>query len=149
MDDDRPKGFSIKDHRSFSVDGEPDQTGDDDSAGKAAEGVSSAAAEEPGIASAGGMLEEDLDDRLPHIDFSTFVLSLGTSAMYHLGAIPDPDTNTPSPNLPLAKQTIDIIAMLKVKTEGNLDKREKKLVSDLLYDLRIRYVQSSQSAGTK
>ena len=77
-------------------------------------------------------------------EFGTFVLSLATNAMLHLGALPDPDTNEAKVNLPLACQTIDILAMLQAKTKGNLDRPEEQLLERLLYDLRLRYVQSSK-----
>lgn len=73
--------------------------------------------------------------------FETFALSLASSAMLHLGAMPDPETNEPRQNLPLAKQTIDILSMLEEKTRGNLTPHEDKLLGTLLYDLRLRYVQ--------
>ncbi|MFH0901665.1 MAG: DUF1844 domain-containing protein [Pseudomonadota bacterium] len=79
---------------------------------------------------------------LPDIDFATFILSLGSSALVHLGQIPDPVSGTVVVSLPLAKQTIDIIGMLHEKTKGNLDEAEDKLVTSMLYDLRIKYVDA-------
>jgi hypothetical protein len=81
---------------------------------------------------------------LPEIDFATFILSLTTSALYHLGEMPRPDTQKPEQNLPLAKQSIDIIAMLREKTRGNLTDDEAQLIENLLYDLRIKYVQATK-----
>jgi len=78
------------------------------------------------------------------IDFRTFVLSLTSSAMYHLGAIPDPDTGDPQVNLPLAQQTIEIIAMLQEKTRGNLNDEEQKTIDALLAELRVRFVEASK-----
>ncbi len=78
------------------------------------------------------------------IDFYTFVLSLGSSAFVHLGDAPHPDTGAPAPpNLPLAHQTIDILAMLAEKTRGNLTPEESKFLENLLTDLRLRYVTRS------
>ncbi len=78
------------------------------------------------------------------IDFYTFVLSLGSSAFVHLGDTPHPETGeTVKPNLPLAKQTIDILAMLAEKTKGNLTPEEDRFLENLLTDLRFRYVQRS------
>ena len=56
----------------------------------------------------------------PSVDFSTFVLSLASSAMLHLGKVPDPAGQAVAPNLLLAKQSIDMLDMIKSKTEGNL-----------------------------
>lgn len=79
---------------------------------------------------------------LPEINFSTFILSLSTSALMHLGEFPNPETNHIEKNLPLAKQTIDLIDMLKGKTGGNLDKDEDQLITNMLYDLKLKYVNA-------
>ena len=78
------------------------------------------------------------------IDFATFVLSLSTSAMVHLGAVPDPERQKPERNLPLAKQTIDILGLLKEKTRGNLTPEEARLLDELLFDLRMRYLDAGK-----
>ncbi len=76
------------------------------------------------------------------IDFYTFVLSLGSSAFIHLGEAPHPETGAPmAPDLLLAQQTIDILAMLREKTKGNLTPEEDKFMENLLTDLRLRFVQ--------
>jgi len=80
---------------------------------------------------------------LPEIDFSHFIFSLSTSALIQLGEVQDPFTQKTEKNLPLAKQTIDLIAMLKDKTKGNLTPEEEKIIESLLYDLRMRYVKAS------
>ncbi|MBC7172176.1 MAG: DUF1844 domain-containing protein [Polyangiaceae bacterium] len=80
----------------------------------------------------------------PEIDFGTFVLSLGTSALMHLGLGEDGEGNTLPPNLPLAKQTIDCLAMLEEKTKGNLSGEEERILTQLLYDLRLQYVSASK-----
>ncbi|HET8541670.1 MAG TPA: DUF1844 domain-containing protein [Anaeromyxobacter sp.] len=82
------------------------------------------------------------------IDFYTFVLSLASSAFVHLGDAPHPETGEPAkPNFPLAHQTIDILAMLREKTKGNLTPEEEKFMENLLTDLRLRYVQRSTGKG--
>jgi hypothetical protein len=78
---------------------------------------------------------------LPEINFSSFIFSLSTSAMYHFGDFPDPVTKEGNRNLPAAKQTIDILSILKTKTEGNLDENEKQLLDGMLYELRMRFVK--------
>ena len=86
--------------------------------------------------------EKDPGDDLPRIDFSTFILSLGTSALFHMGIMSDPSSGESSePNLPLASQTIDTLVMLEEKTRGNLDEKEGKLIESLLYEVRMRYVE--------
>ena len=77
----------------------------------------------------------------PPIDFSTFVLSLGTSALFHLGLVEDPTTGQLAEKNPvLARQTIDTLSMLQEKTRGNLDSEEAQLIESLLYELRMRFV---------
>lgn len=82
---------------------------------------------------------------LPAIDFATFVLSLSHSALLHLGDAPDPVSGTVSVNLPMARQTIDLLALLEKKTRGNLSGEEERLLEQVLYDLRMRYVEVSKS----
>jgi len=80
---------------------------------------------------------------LPEINFVNFIFSLSTSALIQLGEIQDPITQQIAKNLPLAKQTIDLIGMLKEKTKGNLTSDEEKLLDGLLYDLRMRYIKTA------
>jgi len=77
---------------------------------------------------------------LPDIDFSTFIFSLSSSAILHLGLMENPYTKTIDKNFPLAKQTIDIISILKDKTKGNLSDEEANLITHLLTELRFKYV---------
>jgi hypothetical protein len=84
------------------------------------------------------------DARLPAVDFHTFVLSLGSSALLHLGELEHPEGGAAEKDLPLAKHTIDILSMLEEKTKGNLTSAEEKLMQSLLYDLRLRYVNASK-----
>jgi hypothetical protein len=79
------------------------------------------------------------------LNFSTFILSLTTSALVCLGELPDPISKEKTLNLPLAQQTISIIEILKEKTVGNLTEDEENLIGTVLYDLRMKYVQSSCS----
>lgn len=95
------------------------------------------------------MGEKPKDNRCePHVelDFSTFVVSLGTSALVNLGMAPNPETGQPSPvDLPMAKQNIDILEILHRKTKGNLTEEEKKILDTLLYDLRMAFVRKCQN----
>jgi hypothetical protein len=77
----------------------------------------------------------------PPIDFMTFVTSLSASAAFHLGLMPDPDTNVTNLNIPLARQTIDILQMLREKTLGNLNPDEQHQFDVILYDLKMRFIQ--------
>jgi hypothetical protein len=79
------------------------------------------------------------------LNFSTFILSLTTSALVCLGELPDPISKEKTLNLPLAQQTISIIEILNEKTAGNLTEDEENLIGTVLYDLRMKYIQSSCS----
>ena len=81
------------------------------------------------------------------LDFSTFLLSLGTSALVQLGEAPDPTTGLPhQTDLAGARQTIDLLGLLESKTRGNLTESEDNLLRNLLRDLRVHYVAKSESA---
>lgn len=84
------------------------------------------------------------DIPLREINFATFILSLSSSAMLHFGDIEDPVSGKKERNLQGAKQTIDMIDMLKEKTKGNLTKEEEMLIENVLYELKIRYVDESK-----
>ena len=84
-------------------------------------------------------------DALPQIDFVTFIMSLATSALIQLGEHEDGTAGGPV-NLPLAKQTIDMISMLREKTRGNLAADETHIVESALYKLRMRYLELKPGA---
>jgi len=83
------------------------------------------------------------DAVLPEINFVNFLFSISTSALIQMGEIEDPVSQQTVKNLPLAKQTIDLIGMLKEKTKGNLTPDEAKLMENILFDLRMRYVKAT------
>lgn len=78
------------------------------------------------------------------MDFSTFIMSLASTAMVHMGQIPAPGTQDKRLDLAAAKQMIDILGVLEEKTRGNLDDSENKLLTSLLYDLRVHYVDAQK-----
>jgi Domain of unknown function (DUF1844) len=83
-------------------------------------------------------------DNLPAVDFTTFVVSLSHSALLHLGDAPHPTEEKSDVDLPLARQTIDLLALIQEKTHGNLTGAEEQVLTQALYDLRLRYVEVSQ-----
>jgi hypothetical protein len=93
--------------------------------------------------SAKGSGEAESAGSTASIDFSTFVLSLGTSALYQLGQVADSESGAPlgEPNRPLARQTIDTLEMLAEKTRGNLEPGEAKLLESILYELHMKFVE--------
>ncbi|MDP6979297.1 MAG: DUF1844 domain-containing protein [Myxococcota bacterium] len=81
------------------------------------------------------------------IDFSTFVLSLSTSALYQLGLVDGPDgAPAAEPDFVMARHTIDTLKMLRTKTQGNLDETEQKLLDNLLYELHSHYARLDAAA---
>ena len=120
-------GFTVTDRRSFSEGGES----------RAQEAPPPSSSTTDGAAGA--------SPTLPAVDFHTFVLSLGSSALLHLGELEHPDVGAPQKDLALAKHTIDILVMLEEKTRGNLTPAEEKLIGSLLYDLRLRYVEAQKA----
>jgi hypothetical protein len=125
--DSKSGGFTVTDRRSF--------------AGEAAEPPGESPASPP-PGGATPITPPGAAASLPAVDFHTFVLSLGSSALLHLGEIEHPDVGATQKDLPLAKHTIDILVMLEQKTKGNLTPAEEKLIQSLLYDLRLRYVEA-------
>jgi len=130
-EDEKPsRGFKVADRRRFVDDAESAPAAD-------------AKAEEPAPASPPPT--EAPHDHEPHeeINFTTFVMGLTTQALMHLGEIADP-AQPQAPDLPAAKQMIDLLGILRDKTTGNLDAAEEQLLASMLYDLRMRYVEVSR-----
>ncbi len=136
------KGFVIKDRRRFDDSGEArSETPPEKAADKPQEPKPEAKTAEPPKEEK--TQEAGTEQSFPELNFATFVFSLGTSAMYHFGDFPDPVTKKAERNLEAAKQTIDILAILKEKTRGNLNDDEDRLLESLLYELRMRYVRET------
>jgi hypothetical protein len=130
------KGFVVRDRRRFTEEGEERETVTSEEKAEQPESKiqEEAQSEAP---------RQSEEPPLPKINFSTFLFSLNTSALLHLGEVPDPATGKQRVDLALAKQTIDLIAMLEEKSRGNLTTDEENLVKHVLYDLRLRYVQKT------
>lgn len=137
---DREGGFKITDHRKFDSRGELRQ----ESASEAR------ITTEPAEPKPRKPIEQAPEipgkpDGSERIDFSSFVLSLASSALMQLGEIPDPHTGRFVESLPGARQTIDILAILQEKTQGNLTDDEARLMESMLYELRMKCVSRSRS----
>lgn len=89
------------------------------------------------------------EESLSPMDFSTFVLSLASSAMINLGIVQGESDATGAADLVAAKQLIDIIGVLEAKTRGNLSDTEDKLLKSLLYDLRVQYCDAHKREAQK
>jgi hypothetical protein len=128
------KGFVVKDKRTFDEKGELKEE-KEEAAAKAKE--EEERKEEPGT-------EEAERAPLPEVNFNSLIFSLSSSALLHLGEIADPQTGEKRKDIALAKHTIDTIAMLKEKTQGNLNGEEEKFLESILTDLRWRYVKAAK-----
>jgi Domain of unknown function (DUF1844) len=129
------KGFTVQDRRRFS------ETGEAREAPEVSQGFTMS---EPSKGSESQSKTERSQEQepLPEINFSTFVISLSTQALMHLGEIANPLSGKSEIDVPVAKQMIDILGMLQEKTRGNLDAVEGRLIEDLLFDLRMKYVEA-------
>ncbi|MBI4522918.1 MAG: DUF1844 domain-containing protein [Deltaproteobacteria bacterium] len=134
------RGFKVEDRRRFSPDtGEPRETAESTEASQ--NPIEESGKQESGKAE-GSERVRPTDESLAEISFSTFIISLSTQALLHLGEIPNPLDSKAEKDFTAAKQMIDIVAMLREKTRGNLDSGETRLIDEILYDLRMRYVEA-------
>ncbi|MGD2097922.1 MAG: DUF1844 domain-containing protein [Desulfobacterales bacterium] len=138
---DEKKDFVVKDRRIFAQ-GDSDTAETEEKEAPTAE--KEQAPESPEATDASAEQQSEPPPQFPEINFATFVASLNASALLQLGAIEDPTTGQKNKNLPMAKQTIDILSMLQEKTAGNLSEEEENLLKNILYDLRIMYVKEKQ-----
>jgi|SRR5215471_6801417 hypothetical protein len=126
------KGFTVQDRRRFSP-----ETGEAREETPEQSDTRTKPSEEPPQASS-----QDTAEALPEINFSTFVIGLSTQALMHLGEIANPMSGKVESDVPTAKQMIDILGLLKEKTRGNLNASEDQLMEDILFDLRMKYVEA-------
>ena len=142
MPEENEKGFVIKDKRALNKEGNKsgnksgNETGKPKTADPDGETQKKEAKETPS--------QESSQIPLPEINFPSLIFSLSSTALFHLGELPDPQTNEKKKDLPLAKHAIDTIAMLKEKTAGNLTGDEEKFIENVLTDLRLRYVKEKR-----
>ncbi|MEE9516273.1 MAG: DUF1844 domain-containing protein [Candidatus Adiutricales bacterium] len=141
MSDDEKNGFVIKDRRLFATEHEAKEEVEPEAEAAPEARETSRPEPEPETPPPDDTTQAP---PLPVINFSTFVFSLSSSVLLHLGEMPDPATNKKVLNLSLAKQSIDILVMLQEKTSGNLDEEEENLLKNLLYELRMKYVAHSK-----
>jgi hypothetical protein len=138
MGEPEDKGYTVEDRRYLHL-------SEEEKAKVRAEATKSAAAAEAfqeasqkARPAAGQTAEQS---QLPEITFASFIFSLCSTAFVSLGAVPDPQSGKTEKNSPLAKQTIDLLGLLREKTRNNLTPEEDNLFDSLLYDLRMAYVR--------
>ena len=84
----------------------------------------------------------------PKVDFSMLAQSIAFSALHYLGLMTEPESGRASErDLPLARHNIEILELLEEKTRGNLSAEESKLIADLLYEVRMHFVEATKSAS--
>jgi len=142
------KGFVVRDRRRFTEDGTPREGADEREGSTPPPGAAQAAADALRSGPRGPNPEQEptpVGQAAPRkIDFTTFVFSLGSSALIHLGDAPHPETGEIRRDLALARESIDLIDMLREKTKGNLTPEEERFLGALLYDLRMRFVAAAK-----
>ena len=129
------EGFVIKDKRSSQI-SEDDATFQDEQETKDQKKQTASSKEKE--------TDKEKETEPLQVDLSTFIMSLTSSAFYHLGDMPDPSTGKKEVNLPAVQQTIDMLIMLREKTKGNLKEDEKKLLEQLVYELQVKYVAKTK-----
>lgn len=130
--EEQEKGFTIRDKRHGREEGETEEPA------ASAPGSGATESDADTLAREG----ERLAHEMPAMDFATFLISLSTSALYHLGLVAEQEGQPPpAPDLPMARQTIDLLEMLEEKTRGNLSDDEAQLLESMLYELRMQFVE--------
>jgi hypothetical protein len=94
-----------------------------------------------------GQVRRDGKCVMPEVTFTALLMSLNTSALFHLGEISDPATGDKQQDLVLVKHTIDTLKLLEDKTKGNLKDDEQDILKNILYDLKMRYVAKVSQKG--
>jgi len=154
-DESGERGFTIVDKRGAGAQPKPGaqpESGPDAGAAAGADPAAGGAAA-PGEAAAPEAAAGGEAPPLPPVDFTSFALSLGTSALYHLGLVANPSAEDADgrsePNLPVARHTIDTLELLQQKTQGNLSPQESALLAELLSELRLRFVEVESRAAQR
>jgi hypothetical protein len=153
MDDEKEEqgGFKVTDRRQFTTEGDVREQPPPEPSEQAPpqkEEPPKASQEEkpqPEAAQEENQKEEAKQDPGQGVNFASFLLSLATTGMVHLGEIPEPSTGQKMEDLEAAHQMIDILAILKEKTEGNLSAEESHLLENVLYELRMKFMGKSKA----
>ena len=132
--DEPSRGFKVEDKRRFTTEGEAKNERSE------RERSGAAGAESPHEGATGTASE---------LTFSSFVIGLASQAFVFLGAMPEQQSGKVVRDLPQAKALIDILSMLSVKTTGNLDEHESRMMEEMLYELRMHYVKELRAVGSE
>ena len=150
-DQEDKRGFKVQDRRRFSAEGETKEGADNETPSessapqdiKSKPGASGAETASKPAASGAAHTESSRhsSEPPPELTFAAFLWSLSEQALAALGEVPDPSSGQVSRDLTMAQQMIDIIAMLRDKTRGNLDPHEQALLKEILSSLQMKYVE--------
>jgi hypothetical protein len=149
-EEEKSRGFKVEDRRRFSAEGElkPEHQGEEAKTAqpppRPPQQPDPAPAQRPPTPPSPAAGAEHSPESGAEINFTAFVVSLSTQALMHLGEIPDPITNQREHDLAAAQHMIDILGMLQNKTRGNLDPDEEGLLRSILFDLRMKYVETAR-----
>ncbi len=142
------RGFTVEDKRLFNKTGERRPVTDQPEVVQASAPPPAQEAPRPQAPPQPPLAGGEMPPRdMPPADFSTFVAMLVNNVMMFLGQIPDPASQQPRRDLPQAKHTIDILTMLRDKTQGNLTAEETQLLQELLPQLQMAYVSASRQGA--
>lgn len=136
-------GFKVVDRRPFSVDGQRREVAEKETE----KPESRKAAPAPSRTAVDREPEEYLEPE--GSGFETLVSYLSTTAMFQLGAIPGPGGERIPPDMLNARRTIDLLSVLQEKTRGNLTPVESRFLEEVLYELRLSYVEVEKRAAAK
>jgi hypothetical protein len=135
--EEKDTGFRVTDKRLFTPDGDPIT--------EVADGAPGPAGTIPSTSPGPAHQESPPAHEEFQMTFETLVMSLSSTAMVQLGIMVDPTTNQLGQNISAAKQTIDILEILQQKTKGNLTDSEGKFLENILYELRMMFLEVSQT----
>jgi hypothetical protein len=136
-------GFKVVDRRPFAADGSrKENIPGEEKRGEAAEAPDRSAPGEPQSEPRG------LSDEVSS-GFETLVSYLSTTAMFQLGLIAGPSGERIPADMPNAKRTVDLLDVLREKTQGNLTSSEARLLDDVLYELRMSFVEVQKRQARK
>jgi hypothetical protein len=126
-----PEDFKVVDRRSFSTDGSRLET----------EGTEKPNPEEEGRSAAAGADQAEPSPAVAPVGFHTLVSYLATTAMFQLGLLAGPSGEKIPLDLANARRTLDLLGILQEKTRGNLSTEEAQLLDDVLYELRLSFIE--------
>ena len=142
------KGFTVRDRRAFATDSQSEspQEKSEETKERPTEQPEEVPKEETASqAETEGSDSKEARFALPEASFSDYLVSFFfTQTLMFLGEVPHPDTQRSEKNLPMAKYLIDVLAILKEKTKGNLTPEEQTKMDTFLTELRLRFVKASE-----